>query len=45
MNSRTYHRNSRLAFKDHCDYACAVEIPVGHRSLLWHLWRFLKGLL
>jgi hypothetical protein len=43
MNPRTYHRNSRLAFRNHTDYACAIE--VGSRSLLWHLIRFLRGLL
>jgi hypothetical protein len=40
-----FHRNSRLAFRNHTDYACAVEIPVGHRPLWWHLWRWVKGLL
>lgn len=25
--TRTYHRDSRLAFREHCDYACAVERP------------------
>lgn len=41
----TFHRNSRLAFPKHTDYACAIEIPTGHRSIWWHLWRFFKGLL
>lgn len=27
MNARTYNRDSRLAFRNHCDYACAIERP------------------
>jgi hypothetical protein len=27
MNTRTYNRNSVLAFPKTCDYACAVERP------------------
>lgn len=32
-----FHRNSTLAFPNHCDYACSIEI--GHRSLWWRLLR------
>ena len=33
MNTRSYPRNSTLAFPKSCDYACAIERPeaLGHR--------------
>jgi hypothetical protein len=42
MNTRTYSRDSRLAFPNHCDYACAVERPA--RKGRWVKWAALLAL-
>jgi len=42
--TRRHPRTSVEAFPRHTDYACAVEIPVGHRPLWARLLRMVRKL-